>query len=468
MGFDSQYNIRINITANGDGLEEATGANIELKEALRLLKLEAAGMLGPIGELTHFLGNPYLLATAGAGLAIKMWVEQIKAAHDNTVKLITASQELAATFKNAHDSAARSAADRQSELATKILHSTDQMDWQTKAMERASAVRQQEIQEQKDLYSAIEAVAKARIDAAEKDGKIDSQTATYEKNRLAERTQALKDKADDKKITEEIEGHRQRAATARGQAGAASGLAEHDQPNMQRLDELINGGTARMGGLQQAVTAAAAALAEAHAKYLDSTHGVFADTKEGHRRQGTLENRARDAQIALDQAEAAVKNSLDQQSKWERERKAVEANIAAEEAKALESNRLAAAEKLLADQMEEDLRRTQTSRAQVEGLNRTATRTGEAQGSGHGGDLFSGGPALTARFAATMSNAQAIIAQVHADGGAFSQDTLQRIMDILEYFIALHSNPNLSREMEQRISAMEQTLQGIEATRFNR
>jgi hypothetical protein len=124
----SEFQLHIGTTADTAGLEKSSISTHELREAIRLAKLEAGAMLGPLGELTHFLSNPYMLAIAGATLAVKMLAEQHKATREEIVKQIQASQELSDVWRASQLASLEKLADATADWNRKLLHARDSID----------------------------------------------------------------------------------------------------------------------------------------------------------------------------------------------------------------------------------------------------------------------------------------------------------------------------------------------------
>lgn len=232
---NADYQLAITSTADTSGVDKAAAGikgmseaaehsiitHREAHQALHLFAMEAGNSLGPIGELTHLLGNPYIMALAGASLAVKMLTEQHAALHEQLVKNIAASNDLAAAQRVAADEATREQSRRVSELADHYKRLGENVDHATERMRENIATRAEHTQSEDRLSHDREENAEAHIHERETLGEISSPEAHHEIEQAQTREADERQARHEHESQEDIDDLQNRRASAAEEEAAA-------------------------------------------------------------------------------------------------------------------------------------------------------------------------------------------------------------------------------------------------------
>jgi hypothetical protein len=216
----------------------------EVHQAMRLVSQAAGGALGPIGELTHLLGNPYIMAAAGATLAIKMLIEEHQKLHDITVKNIEESRNLANAMRDAGENAARINAQHVADLANHFAHLQENVDLATHAMEVFIKVNAATLASQEANITATTTLIAAYIHEQEVLGHFNAPEAGFMTQHAENEEAKQKQREKEAKEQTDIDVKTQRANKAKQEGEEAqrlaTGLTKGRRSDAQDALEAIN------------------------------------------------------------------------------------------------------------------------------------------------------------------------------------------------------------------------------------
>ncbi|HEV7927140.1 MAG TPA: hypothetical protein VGR14_17430, partial [Verrucomicrobiae bacterium] len=240
----THINLADAIKKGGEHAKEAGLSHRELHEGIHLAGLAAADSLGPIGELAHFIANPYTAAIFGAIEATKLLIEQRQADRENTIAQIKASTELRDIFAEnlrtailhsqealaAFDDTMMRVGDNQDRLGDRLKQNLDLLN------ATAASV--------KSLTTAEEELNQARVEGARLAGMITDPMANFADEQLRRQARAQQQQTE----------HEQGAATIAAKRGAAGEYQAESDANKSAADQAMRDKVARDAALADANT----------------------------------------------------------------------------------------------------------------------------------------------------------------------------------------------------------------------
>ena len=246
---------------------EAGVSHHEMHQALHLVHAAIGDALGPIGEFARLLGNPYVMAAAGATLAIKMLVEQHEKLREALQKQIELSHEVREIFRDAHTKSVEEASEAYAKWEDHLQHAHDLIDTLAEAMKRQSAISAQEREATEALANTTLDLYNARVRLLEAEGRLTGPEADWLTRRAQDNAQATRDARDDEAHQDEINRLRADATARTRQSEAEQTALDAAREARRRLAEQTNaaqGIATWRSGRQQELDVAAAAAASRH------------------------------------------------------------------------------------------------------------------------------------------------------------------------------------------------------------
>jgi hypothetical protein len=460
-----------------------TGGVREMREQFHFLKLAIGDSLGPIGELIHFLSNPYLLAAAGAAMAIKMLVEQHEKLIENVKKNISLSQEMKDSFENVLRTAVNNATEAVANFHRTLSAVGSEEDHVAKEMASQISIIDARTEATKSLAAANRALQEVLIHAREDAGQISSPEAARELEIVRQQERRAQEEADHRKAAAEIQTKITAAAEHERQSAAAAAAADAARPESVRASqavELAKAEKLRREGVLNALKeeeAAAQAKAQAaggrpsdeeYAGRWNSTLNMAADIahrKELYDKLDAIRKEESTAKGAVQAEEDTITRDSIQQKNIdaaiERNEKLAESHLAAAQAmreEALAQTALTAAHEQ--GQAQIDAMQDATERAKrIAELRRhqdagTLTRDeqNEAGGIQYRGNFAEAARDMEARFREVQTNLRL---------GTSGSDDQRRILDMLDWIIGFHEGGHIPPNLESRIHTLEDRLRSM-------
>lgn len=359
------------IAKYGHAAHEGGVETHQVKEALHLVRDAAGDALGPIGELAHFLGNPYVLAAAGAIAAIKMLCDQQEALHENTKRNIEASTEQAEHWRNAFITAANEASDALNNYNIRLAHARDGVDLLAESQRNQTEQARQHAQAIEQAADAQERLVTALIHEQEILGRISSPEANAATQAAHRALRTARENAADEEAQTNIDSRTDQAEAERMTGVHAAARLPAERAAAQHAATMA-------GGVD--IETARANLAKANANLNQAVTNMTAPDiglMGRAAREGALDPNSnydlklkeiQDRELATAKSQATVaQNFLDAQTsklaQYNQEKSAAEANLSRD-------TELATAKQLLYEsimrevgQSRERLARTQSNRA---------------------------------------------------------------------------------------------------------
>ena len=462
MAIDSQYKIRISTEADMAGTEKAIGSHKELHEALHLVKLGVGDALGPLGELAHFLGNPYIMAIAGATLAIKMLVEQHQKLHENTVKQITASHDMVELFKNAHAGAVRTAAESVAEFNRALEHQFDHLSAITEGLDKYNAASKQALEHDQARAAASQTLAEALIHAAVAQGTMTKSEGEISLEMLHERVQARKDAAENAAKEREITADLAAADEARARAAELHGARGGMDADFLGKTEQKNAAAALLTTRQSEQKAAEDAAIEARVKSNDAANRFGPLSGPALR----AEDKARAAEHAAEVARASVVAQANIVSQYDIQLADIKANIDANRADTIATNELARAKVEAARELSAALAAHKQDQSTAAAAGREAFNAEHSASGPYAGDANLYGPALQARIQYSLQEARNIIGG-HRTGPSSRDQDMAEMADVIERLTALLANARIPANLGELFARLREEVAAVKANTSN-
>jgi hypothetical protein len=237
-GEEGAQKLKKGLKESGEAAHEAGLSHHEVHQGLHLLSTAAGDALGPIGELTRMLGNPYIMAAAGATLAIKMLIEQHEKLIETTKENITKSEELHDIFDNAVRNATVNASNAITEFHQRLSEAGTELDRIGQKLINHIALTNAAATAAREVATAELALAQARIQAAELSGQITEPQGDLERRRAEEVSRSHQHEIEKAARDEETESKRHAANTYDASSVEATRKADAAASEKIRLDAL--------------------------------------------------------------------------------------------------------------------------------------------------------------------------------------------------------------------------------------
>lgn len=233
-------NLEKTVENYGRVAHEAGASTHEVKEALHLVRDAAGDALGPIGELAHFLGNPYVLAAAGAIAAIKMLVEQHQALRDELEKNIAATRDIQESFAHNYTAAVNQATEATAEFHRTLARAGEvQNQFAAQLTERTALIH-----EQATAVSALAAAYReyydANIQGAQLTGQMTGPEGHAAEEHARQQERAQTEQAERDSHAREVGEQRRQASDAQTASDEARDQAELRTPQRVRNEASIS------------------------------------------------------------------------------------------------------------------------------------------------------------------------------------------------------------------------------------
>ena len=319
--------------------------------------------------------NPALLGIAAVTLAVKTFIEHLQEAAEQTRKNLESAQAYRDFLEENHHKAMLDAAEDVHRWNLEMEHARDHVDRLGQALQRNTAIGQENLANTIDLIAAQERLADAVTRARQANGELTPGQATEEQQRARERAQHAHDAAEDAEKQAEIEAKRQTASGYAGEADIAgsrlAGLNVARSQNAEHLGRAANDIADARKASEEATTAAT----EAKARLQSGPSPIEVAEAMGQGKSGADLARefvqdARDKAEKADAAKRVLESAIDHESHLKVEKDTIDESVKA--AQELIRARRDLIEKLRAeaDAAEEGLHRHQQGRAQVESVDR--------------------------------------------------------------------------------------------------
>jgi hypothetical protein len=270
MGLNrAEFQVAVKTSFDGAGNEQAIASHRSLHEALELVKDSAGDALGPIGELAHFLANPYVLAVSGAMLAIKMLVDEHQAMLKQFSDQLVKSREVADMFRDNYRTAVLEANDAVIEFRRSLAAVGADFDFIQDHLKNYTALLDAQTTATNSLAAAQHALVASRIQAGVDAGVTSGPEAAHMQEQERRRMRAAQESTADQQFAAE-QGARQLAAKQE----AREMQVDSDAAEFQRQQQInADAGIKDAQGRLDKATAARPGLhdtaAQDLAKYMD-------------------------------------------------------------------------------------------------------------------------------------------------------------------------------------------------------
>jgi hypothetical protein len=479
----AKFDLEFTSKADTTGIEKAIVTHNELRESLHLVALSAGDALGPFGELVHFLANPYILAFAGASLAVKELVQQHKEAQEIMLKNIEASRDLKEIFEQGHRQAILEVADAYAKLALQQRHLFDDVNLLTEGLNRNIATLKDQKNITDNVIGAQESLAQAITKAQEAAGVISHGTAQTQELLGAEAAQRRRDQADDAEKQAEINAKRNRASADQQEADVKKAEQLGKKADLERVTEELNDATALQASRERALGELKDAINRTEAEAKAGPSALQIGIPEGYPLQGDpqayekiktglqkhLDDAAKKATDAYEKMKAGVQDEEAKVKQYQGEKEEIAKTIQSLET-LIESRQKEQRElELAASEMEEALKRFRASRVEIESDQARTTRTNEAAGTPGGKEeMRTPRGNLPQEFQRRADEANALFKMVTEGGHVLTADEANRILDMQDRIRALIAAWIASgHRVSGRMSQLEQEFEQLSANIAN-
>jgi hypothetical protein len=231
----AEFSVHIKSTSDNSGVEKSIGSHKSLHEAIELLKQGAGDALGPIGELAHFMANPYILAIAGATLAVKMLVERHQQLREELQKNITATREMHDQFEANFNTAVQTVTESLAAFHRTFAHAGETQNEFASHLADQTALINEQAAAVTSLAAARLALYQANIQGAELSGQITGPQEQYEETQARIEARQQEEQAERDSHTGAVAAQREAASGANAAATAADNEARSPNRTAERV-----------------------------------------------------------------------------------------------------------------------------------------------------------------------------------------------------------------------------------------
>jgi hypothetical protein len=297
------------LSQNKKGAEEAGVSHKDLHESLKLVAIGAGDALGPIGELAHFLSNPYLLAAAGATLAIKELVEQHEKLIENIKMNIEKTREMRDALRDNFETAFRESAAAMADFHRQFAAVGQDIDQVERSMKSAVAAIHAQGEATRDLAGANRELQEVLLAGRQLQGQSTGVEGNFEAEQIKRNERAAREAAEHRQAADELTA-KARAAEGHETAGsAAAGRADAERDNNRILDTSVKDAEFKLEQAKKTLAEADKKRTDAELESDGPFHQKRQDVAEAIRQQNAAQDQLRISQEHLARQEESKKDS---------------------------------------------------------------------------------------------------------------------------------------------------------------
>lgn len=223
------------IASFGKAVQTEGVTHKEIHEGFRLIGVAAGEALGPLGELAHFMANPYLLAAFGAVAAIKMLVEQHEKMREEMRKGVETSVDFREGLERNFSAAITHAREETAAFRREMERAGEEQNQFAARMAEMNRIIEATASQTRSLVSALADLISANIEAARLSGLATGPQAADAERHNRERERQQQEQSLHEQHEQTLQTERQQAAEARANAEALQHEAESPERTARRV-----------------------------------------------------------------------------------------------------------------------------------------------------------------------------------------------------------------------------------------